>query len=185
MDGRAVRNFVLTKRFTVEFCLFFIDMTYLPGQFIPYIFFAPRHKRPFSKIPRENTQEKCFSFFIFSTKFKMADESHVTLKSFSASPICSKEATYPGHMLIRCWCGSDITFARGLHKNLVTVLYFFIINVLGGAGGDASFAPQANLVISWYWWTEPTAEGSCHQLMAIFMTMDISLTHLQALITYL
>ena len=24
------------------------------------------------------------------------------------------------------------------------------------------------LIISWYWWTEPTAEGFCHQLMAIF-----------------
>ena len=54
-------------------------------------------------------------------------------------------------MLIRFWCDSDITFSRGLHTNLVTVLYFFIINVfcllnLYGAGGDASFAPQANLV---------------------------------------
>ena len=54
-------------------------------------------------------------------------------------------------MLIRFWCNSDITFLRGLHKNLVTVLYFSIINVvwllnLCGAGGDASFAPQANLV---------------------------------------
>ena len=52
----------------------------------------------------------------------------------------------PGHMLIIFWCDSDITFSRGLHKNLVTVLYFSIINVLCGAGGDASFAPQANLV---------------------------------------
>ena len=49
-------------------------------------------------------------------------------------------------MLIRFWCDSDITFSRGLHKNLVTVLYFSVINVLCGAGGDASFAPQANLV---------------------------------------
>ena len=49
-------------------------------------------------------------------------------------------------MLIRFWCDSEITFSRGLHKNLVTVLYFSIINVLCGAGGDASFAPQANLV---------------------------------------
>ena len=49
-------------------------------------------------------------------------------------------------MLIRFWCDSDITFSRGLHKNLVTVLYFSIINVLCGAGGDASVAPQANLV---------------------------------------
>ena len=29
----------------------------------------------------------------------------------------------------------------------MTVLYFSIINVLCGAGGDASFAPQANLVL--------------------------------------
>ena len=49
-------------------------------------------------------------------------------------------------MLIRFWCDSEITFSRGLHKNLVTVLYFSIINVLCGAGEDASFAPQANLV---------------------------------------
>ena len=49
-------------------------------------------------------------------------------------------------MLIRFWCDSEITFSRGLHKNLATVLYFSIINVLCGAGGDASFAPQANLV---------------------------------------
>ena len=50
-------------------------------------------------------------------------------------------------MLIRFKCDSAITFSRGLHKNLVTVLYFTIINVLCVAGGDASFAPQANLVI--------------------------------------
>ena len=34
----------------------------------------------------------------------------------------------------------------GLHKNLMTALYFSIIKVLCGVGGDASFAPQANLV---------------------------------------
>ena len=51
-------------------------------------------------------------------------------------------------MLIRFWCDSDITFSHGLHKNLVTELYFSIINVLCGAGGDATFAPQANLVFS-------------------------------------
>ena len=54
-------------------------------------------------------------------------------------------------MLIRLWCDSDITFLRGLYKKLVTVLYFSIINVfsllnLCGAGGDANFASQANLV---------------------------------------
>ena len=51
-------------------------------------------------------------------------------------------------MLIRFWCDSEITFSRGLHENLVTVVYFSIINVLCGAGGDASFAPQANLVFN-------------------------------------
>ena len=66
------------------------------------------------------------------------------------STICSKEAAYPAHL--RFWCDSDITFLRGLHEKLATVLYFSIINVfclinLYGAGGDASFASQANLVI--------------------------------------
>ena len=56
-------------------------------------------------------------------------------------------------MLIRFWCDSDITFLRGfIHKKSMTVLYFSIINVfwllnLCGAGGEASFAPQANLVM--------------------------------------
>ena len=36
----------------------------------------------------------------------------------TASPICSKEATYPGHMLITFWCDSDITFLRGLLKKI-------------------------------------------------------------------
>ena len=36
--GRAVRNSALTKKLTDEFCLFFTEMTYVPGQFIPYIF---------------------------------------------------------------------------------------------------------------------------------------------------
>ena len=53
-------------------------------------------------------------------------------------------------MLIRFWCDSDITFSCGLHTHLVTALYFSIINVLCGAGGDASFAPQANLVYITY-----------------------------------
>ena len=96
--------------------------------------------------PEKIVRRIVFLFFIFSIKFKMADESHVALKSLPASHICSKEATYPGHMLIRFWCDSDITFLRVLHTHYVTVLYFSIINLLCGAGGDASFAPQANLV---------------------------------------
>ena len=43
-------------------------------------------------------------------------------------------------MLIKFW------FLRGLHKNVVAVMYFSIFNVLCGAGGDTSFAPRANLV---------------------------------------
>ena len=40
--GRAVRNSALTKKLTYEFCLFFTDMTYVPGQFIRYIFFGTK-----------------------------------------------------------------------------------------------------------------------------------------------
>ena len=45
-------------------------------------------------------------------------------------------------MLIRFWCDSNISFPRGLHKSDSSVFLY----VLFGAGGDASFAPQANLV---------------------------------------
>ena len=62
--------------------------------------------------------------FIFSTKFQMADESHVI-----ASPIRSREATYPGHMLIRFWCDSDIIFYVVYIKNWWQYCIFFIINV--------------------------------------------------------
>ena len=59
----------------------------------------------------------------------------------------------PWTMLIRFWCDSDITYLCGLHKKMVTVLYFSIIIlfwllILCEAGGDESFTPQANLVIS-------------------------------------
>ena len=40
--GRAVGNSAFTKKLNDEFCLFFTDMTYVPGQFIPYIFFATK-----------------------------------------------------------------------------------------------------------------------------------------------
>ena len=37
---RAGGNSALTKKLTDEFCLFFTDMTYVPGQFIQYIFWG-------------------------------------------------------------------------------------------------------------------------------------------------
>ena len=98
--------------------------------------------------------------FLFSTKFKIADESHVTLKSLNCFTDLFQEATYPGHfsviltshsdMMMKFWCDSDIAYLRGLQKKIVIVLYFSIINVFWllnvfGVGGDASFAPQANL----------------------------------------
>ena len=81
----------------------------------------------------------------------MADESHVTLKSLNCFNDLFQGS--PGHTLIRFWCDSDITFLRDLHKNLVTVLYFSIINLfwllnLCGADGDPNFSPQANLVFT-------------------------------------
>ena len=99
--------------------------------------------------PLENCQEKSFSFFIFSTKFKTADESYVTLKGLNCFTDLLQGSnlpwTYLGHMLILFWCDSSITFLRGLHKKLVTVMYFSIIDVfwllnLCRAGGDSSFA---------------------------------------------
>ena len=47
--GRAVRNSALTKKL-IEFCLFFTDKTYVPGQFIPYMFFW--HQAISSHFPR-------------------------------------------------------------------------------------------------------------------------------------
>ena len=93
-------------------------------------------------------RKKVFLFFFFQQNSRWLTNHMLLWRAWTASPICSKEATYPGHMLIRFWCDSDITFARGLHKNSVTVLYLSIFNVLCGAGGDASFASQANLVFS-------------------------------------
>ena len=49
-------------------------------------------------------------------------------------------------MLIIFLCDSEITFSCGSHKNLVTVLYLSIINVLCRVGEEASFAPQTNVV---------------------------------------
>ena len=86
--------------------------------------------------------------FHFSTKFKMADESHVTLNSLNCFTYLFQGSILPCHMLIRFWCDSDITFSRGLDENLVTVLYFSIINVLCGTARDASFYPQENLVLN-------------------------------------
>ena len=47
----------------------------------------------------------------------------------------------------RFWCDSNITFSRGLHKNLVTVglLYFSIINVLCGVQTQALPVRQIKL----------------------------------------
>ena len=85
--------------------------------------------------PEKIVRRIVFLFFIFSTKFKMADESHVTLKSLNCFTDLFQGSNIPlTYMLITFWCDSDMTFSRGLHKKLVTVLYFSIINVLVYAG---------------------------------------------------
>ena len=83
----------------------------------------------------------------------MADKSHVILKGLNCFTDLFQGSNLPWTYAYYIWCDSDIPFLRGLHKKLVTVLYFSIINVfwllnLCGAGGDASSAPQANLVIT-------------------------------------
>ena len=40
--GRAVGNSALSKKLTDEIFSFFTDMTYVPGQFIPYVFFGTK-----------------------------------------------------------------------------------------------------------------------------------------------
>ena len=63
----------------------------------------------------------------------MADKS----QSLTSSLICSKEAPYPGHMLFRFWCDSDILY--------FTIIDVFCLQYLCGAGGDTTFPPHANL----------------------------------------
>ena len=62
--------------------------------------------------PEKIVRRIVFLFFLFSTKFKMADESHVTHKSLK----CFTDLLQGSNFLIRFWCDSDITFLRGLHK---------------------------------------------------------------------
>ena len=81
--------------------------------------------------PEKKSGEMFFCFF-FQQNSRWPTNHMLLRRAWTASPICSKEATCPGHMLIRIWCDSDITFSHCLHKNLVTVLYFSIINVLCG-----------------------------------------------------
>ena len=60
---QAVRNSALTKKLTDEFCFFFTDMTYryVPGQFIPYIFFCGHFPRwPSKKLVGTITYESLF-----------------------------------------------------------------------------------------------------------------------------
>ena len=47
--GRIL-NLALTKKLTDKFCLIFTFMTYVTGQFFPYIFLAPSQKPSFCKM---------------------------------------------------------------------------------------------------------------------------------------
>ena len=103
--------------------------------------------------PEKIVRRIVFLFSFFSTKFKIATCYSQKLELLHR--FVSKKQLTLDIMLITFWSDSDIRFLRGLHKKLVTVLYFSIINVfwllnLCGAGGNASFAPQANLVTYCY-----------------------------------
>ena len=71
--------------------------------------------------------EKIILFF--QQKLKMADESHITLESLNCFTDLFQGNSLPCPYVYRFWCDSDITFSRGLHTNLVTVLYFSMIYV--------------------------------------------------------
>ena len=91
--------------------------------------------------------------FHFSKKFKMADESHVTLQSLNCFSDLFQGSNLSWNVdYIRIGVILTSYFCVVYIQKLVTVLYLSIINVfwllnLFGAGGDASFAPQANLVL--------------------------------------
>ena len=70
-----------------------------------------------------------FFFSVFQQNSRWPTNHMLLSQARTALLICSKEANYPDHMLIRFWCDSDITFLRGLHKKLVTVLYFSLVNL--------------------------------------------------------
>ena len=64
----------------------------------------------------------------------------LSIKSLNCFTDFFQGRNLPWPYVNRFWCDSNITFSRGLHKNLVTVLYFSIINVLCRTGAGASFA---------------------------------------------
>ena len=87
----------------------------------------------------------------------MADELHVTLKILNCFTDLFQGNNVPWTYVHYIKCDSDITFLRGLHKKvsgstvflynycIIIIIVFWLLN-LYRAGGDASFAPQANLV---------------------------------------
>ena len=77
----------------------------------------------------KNIVTRIVFLFLFFNKIQDGRQIICYSWAWTASPFGSKEATYPGHMLIRFWCDSDILFLQGLHKKLVTVLYFSIITL--------------------------------------------------------
>ena len=91
--------------------------------------------------PEKKVRRIVFLFSFFQQNSRWPKNHMLLWRAWTALSI-SKEATYPGHMLIRFWCDSDITFSRGLHKNLVTVLYFSIINVLCGGRWRRKLCPS-------------------------------------------
>ena len=88
-----------------------------------------------------------FFFFLFFNKIQ--DGRRITCYSEELE-LLHRFVSRKQLTLVICWLDFGVILKSHFHifKNLVTVLYFSIINVLCGAGGDASFAPQANLVFS-------------------------------------
>ena len=62
--------------------------------------------------------EKIVRRIVFFNKIQDGRRIPCYSRVWTASPICSKEATYPGRMLITFWCDSDITFVRSLHTKI-------------------------------------------------------------------
>ena len=65
--------------------------------------------------PEKFVQRIVFLFLFFQQNSRWPTNHMLLSTALTASPICSKKATYPGHMLIRFLCDFDITFLSGLH----------------------------------------------------------------------
>ena len=98
--------------------------------------------------PEKIVRRVVFLFLFAQHNLKWPMNHMLLSRVWTASPICSKEATYPAH--IRFWCDSDIeclvVYIKNWWQYCISLWLMYLVANSTWAGGDASFIPQANLV---------------------------------------